>query len=101
MKNKRKPCFRSSKLTFLLEEYLSGNSKTIVIGTISPNKCHLSDTKNTLRFLQTVASVHVGRPKATIIVNNQAVTQENIPDFPEYNEEEENLEQVENVLFST
>lgn len=48
LKNNQPTSCRSSKLTFLLEEYLRGNSKTIVIGTVSPEINHFLDTKNTL-----------------------------------------------------
>ena len=72
LKKKQNPTFRASKLTYLLEEYLRGNSKTIVIGNISPNRCHLADTRNTLRVLShTVAKIEADTPKATQIINGK------------------------------
>ncbi|EER18883.1 Kinesin-II 95 kDa subunit, putative [Perkinsus marinus ATCC 50983] len=42
--------FRNSKLTFLLKDSLSGNSKTFMIACISPALTELSETVSTLRF---------------------------------------------------
>uniref|UniRef100_A0A0G4HZ66 Kinesin motor domain-containing protein n=1 Tax=Chromera velia CCMP2878 TaxID=1169474 RepID=A0A0G4HZ66_9ALVE len=49
--------FRSSKLTFLLKDSLSGNSKTSMLATISPAESQLSETVSTLRFAQSVKSI--------------------------------------------
>lgn len=42
--------YRDSKLTFLLQDSLGGNSKTILISTISPAESCVSETINTLKF---------------------------------------------------
>ena len=42
--------YRDSKLTFLLQDSLGGNSKTILISTISPAESSISETINTLKF---------------------------------------------------
>mmetsp|Transcript_127155 Transcript_127155/g.317552 ORF Transcript_127155/g.317552 Transcript_127155/m.317552 type:complete len:890 (-) Transcript_127155:390-3059(-) len=49
--------FRNSKLTHLLQESLSGNSKTVMVAAISPAKSNLDETLSTLRFAQTCKSV--------------------------------------------
>ena len=74
LKHKTAYSFRSSKLTFLLEEYLKGGAKTIVIGNMSPSANHMRDAKSTLEFLQnTVAKVVVGVPEATKFINGERV----------------------------
>jgi hypothetical protein len=42
--------YRDSVLTWLLKESLGGNSRTSMIATISPAKCHLEETLSTLRY---------------------------------------------------
>jgi hypothetical protein len=49
--------FRNSKLTFLLSDSLSGNSKTVMIAAISPAADNAEETLNTLRFAQSVKKV--------------------------------------------
>jgi len=47
---KRKPPFRDSKLTRLLQDCLGGNSRTIMIACCSPADFNLEETINTLRY---------------------------------------------------
>lgn len=42
--------YRDSKLTYLLQDSLGGNSKTILIATINPSLSCMSETLNTLKF---------------------------------------------------
>jgi hypothetical protein len=42
--------YRDSKLTYLLQDSLGGNSKTILIATLSPSINFISETINTLKF---------------------------------------------------
>lgn len=42
--------YRDSKLTFLLQDSLGGNSKTVIIATASPSVLSYSETVNTLKF---------------------------------------------------
>ncbi|CAJ1381316.1 unnamed protein product [Effrenium voratum] len=49
--------FRASKLTFLLRESLAGNSKTFMVGAISPASCSADETVSTLRFASSVKRV--------------------------------------------
>ncbi|GLT63701.1 hypothetical protein SLA2020_362450 [Shorea laevis] len=44
--------YRDSKLTFLLQDSLGGNSKTMIIANVSPSVCCGTETLNTLRFAQ-------------------------------------------------
>ncbi|PSR95444.1 Kinesin-like protein [Actinidia chinensis var. chinensis] len=44
--------YRDSKLTFLLQDSLGGNSKTIIIANISPSSCCALETLSTLKFAQ-------------------------------------------------
>lgn len=57
--------FRNSKLTHLLQESLSGNSKTVMVAAISPAKSNLEETVGTLRFAQTCKKIQ------TRVVKNQ------------------------------
>ncbi|KAF4673896.1 hypothetical protein FOL46_006304 [Perkinsus olseni] len=58
--------FRNSKLTFLLKDSLSGNSKTFMIAAISPSASEVFETVSTLRFATSVKKVQ------TSAVQNQA-----------------------------
>mmetsp|Transcript_32984 Transcript_32984/g.79772 ORF Transcript_32984/g.79772 Transcript_32984/m.79772 type:complete len:774 (-) Transcript_32984:283-2604(-) len=49
-KFKRKPPFRDSKLTRLLQDSLGGNSRTIMIACSSPADFNTEETVNTLRY---------------------------------------------------
>ena len=49
-KFKRKPPFRDSKLSRLLQDSLGGNSRTIMIACCSPADFNLEETVNTLRY---------------------------------------------------
>ncbi|KAH7653207.1 Plus-end-directed kinesin ATPase protein [Dioscorea alata] len=44
--------YRDSKLTFLLQDSLGGNSKTTIIANISPSNCCGLETLSTLKFAQ-------------------------------------------------
>lgn len=53
MKKSKKICFipyRDSTLTWLLKDSLGGNSKTIMVATISPANVNYAETLNTLRY---------------------------------------------------
>lgn len=43
--------YRDSKLTLLLKESLSGNSNTVIIGTISSDISNINETISTLNFV--------------------------------------------------
>eukprot|EP00055_Hartaetosiga_balthica_P016969 m.110340 g.110340 ORF g.110340 m.110340 type:complete len:1457 (+) comp9219_c0_seq15:71-4441(+) len=46
----KRPSYRSSKLTRLLESSIGGNSKTVMLATISPSNTHNTETLSTLRY---------------------------------------------------
>nr|KYP43610.1 Kinesin-like protein KIF15 [Cajanus cajan] len=58
--------YRDSKLTFLLQDSLGGNSKTIIIANISPSICCSLETLSTLKFAQ----------RAKFIKNNAIVNED-------------------------
>ncbi|OLP89241.1 Kinesin-like protein KIF1A [Symbiodinium microadriaticum] len=51
--------FRNSKLTLLLSNALAGNSKTCLLGTLSPAAVNLDESYVTLNFASTVKSIKV------------------------------------------
>ncbi|TKY48715.1 Phragmoplast orienting kinesin 2 [Spatholobus suberectus] len=58
--------YRDSKLTFLLQDSLGGNSKTIIIANTSPSICCSLETLSTLKFAQ----------RAKFIKNNAIVNED-------------------------
>lgn len=49
--------YRDSTLTFLLKESLGGNSKTLMIATLSPVQLHASESLSTLRYADRAKSI--------------------------------------------
>ena len=49
--------FRNSKLTLILQEALSGNSKTFMVGCVSPANSAYEENHVTLRFAATVKNI--------------------------------------------
>lgn len=49
--------FRDSKLTYALQDSLSGNSKTIMMTAISPSLFNYDETLSTLRFAESVKKI--------------------------------------------
>lgn len=58
--------YRDSRLTFLLQDSLGGNSKTTIIANVSPSTCSASETLSTLKFAQ----------RAKLIQNNAKVNED-------------------------
>ncbi|VFQ83990.1 unnamed protein product [Cuscuta campestris] len=58
--------YRDSRLTFLLQDSLGGNSKTTIIANISPSSCSANETLSTLKFAQ----------RAKLIQNNAKVNED-------------------------
>ncbi|XP_056022317.1 uncharacterized protein LOC125649680 isoform X7 [Ostrea edulis] len=54
--------YRDSVLTWLLKDSLGGNSKTIMIATITPANIYYSETISTLRYAQRAKSI-INKPK--------------------------------------
>ncbi|XP_022947427.1 kinesin-like protein KIN-12D [Cucurbita moschata] len=62
--------YRDSRLTFLLQDSLGGNSKTMIIANVSPSICCAAETLNTLKFAQ----------RAKLIQNNAIVNEDSTGD---------------------
>ncbi|KAL1202656.1 Kinesin-like protein KIN-12C [Cardamine amara subsp. amara] len=58
--------YRDSRLTFLLQDSLGGNSKTMIIANVSPSLCSTNETLSTLKFAQ----------RAKLIQNNATVNED-------------------------
>ncbi|KAB2602968.1 phragmoplast orienting kinesin 2-like [Pyrus ussuriensis x Pyrus communis] len=58
--------YRDSRLTFLLQDSLGGNSKTMIIANVSPSICCAAETLSTLKFAQ----------RAKLIQNNAVVNED-------------------------
>ncbi|CAJ1958360.1 unnamed protein product [Cylindrotheca closterium] len=56
-KYKRKPPYRDSKLTRLLQDSLGGNSRTIMLACVSPADFNLDETVNTLRYATSARNI--------------------------------------------
>eukprot|EP00928_Gymnodinium_smaydae_P094536 TRINITY_DN7955_c0_g1_i1.p1 TRINITY_DN7955_c0_g1~~TRINITY_DN7955_c0_g1_i1.p1 ORF type:complete len:1153 (-),score=282.32 TRINITY_DN7955_c0_g1_i1:10-3468(-) len=68
-KNTSRPPFRDSKLTYILKESLSGNSKTVMMAAISPSVADYEETVSTLRFAQSVKKVQLRASVNAVDVN--------------------------------
>ncbi|CAA3022560.1 kinesin KIN-12D [Olea europaea subsp. europaea] len=62
--------YRDSRLTFLLQDSLGGNSKTMMIANVSPSICCAAETLNTLKFAQ----------RAKLIQNNAVINEDSSKD---------------------
>nr|GEU36893.1 kinesin-like protein KIN-12D [Tanacetum cinerariifolium] len=58
--------YRDSRLTFLLQDSLGGNSKTMIIANVSPSMSSAIETLNTLKFAQ----------RAKLIQNNAVINED-------------------------
>jgi len=62
--------FRDSKLTFLLKDSLSGNTRTQVLVALSPSSTSYEESLSTLRFAQSVKKIRT-RAVADLVYSNQ------------------------------
>jgi len=65
--------FRNSKLTLLLYNALNGNSKTAMIGTLSPAVANFEESLSTLKFASTVKNIMLEAKQATEIDKDSLV----------------------------
>ncbi|XP_020889083.1 kinesin-like protein KIN-12C isoform X3 [Arabidopsis lyrata subsp. lyrata] len=73
--------YRDSRLTFLLQDSLGGNSKTMIIANVSPSLCSTNETLSTLKFAQ----------RAKLIQNNAKVNEDASGDVTALQQEIRNL----------
>ena len=62
--------YRSSKLTYLLEESLGGNSHTVMLAACSPSSRSYFETSSTLQYAVRAKNI-VTNPKANYDISNE------------------------------
>uniref|UniRef100_A0A8C4ZGZ0 Kinesin-like protein n=1 Tax=Gadus morhua TaxID=8049 RepID=A0A8C4ZGZ0_GADMO len=66
--------FRNSRLTYLLQDSLSGDSKTLMMVQVSPLVSNMSESVCSLKFAQRVRSVELGSASAFKRVENSSTS---------------------------
>ena len=80
--------YRDSKLTFLLKDSLGGNSKTLIIGNISPSYSCYGETLSTLRFAE----------RAKLVKNKAIINEDTMGTISELKNE---VKRLKNILKNT
>ncbi|EGR30739.1 kinesin motor domain protein [Ichthyophthirius multifiliis] len=68
--------FRESKLTRILQDSLTGNCKTIVIGNISPSLINIEETISTLKFVDRAKNIIMKVKPNQLNTSNQIIVQQ-------------------------
>ena len=87
-------CYRDSKLTRFLQPSLSGNSKTIIICTISSGSNNYSETLNTLLFASRAKNIKTNTKVNEIVDDKDKI-------FIENNELRNRIKRLEEKLFTS
>ncbi|BFZ13133.1 hypothetical protein BsWGS_16172 [Bradybaena similaris] len=66
--------YRNSKLTYLLQDSLGGDSKTLMIVQVSPVQKNVNETVCALQFGQRVRSIELGTPSKNVDLNKSTPT---------------------------
>ena len=65
--------FRASKLTFLLKDSLSGNSRTWMVANVSPGLTEAEETLATLRFASSVKNLKISAVKNSVCLSQTQI----------------------------
>ena len=64
--------YRNSTLTYLLQDSLDKNSKTLMFVQVSPNRTDSSETVCSLKFAERVRKVELGKAEKNVKPNRKA-----------------------------
>jgi len=62
--------YRDSKLTYLLQDSLGGNSRTMMVVTVCPTNITFDETQHALQFATRVRRIHIGSAKKNVTSKN-------------------------------
>jgi len=62
--------YRDSKLTYLLQDSLGGNSRTMMVVTVCPTSITFDETQHALQFATRVRRIHIGSAKRNVTSKN-------------------------------
>jgi len=62
--------YRDSKLTYLLQDSLGGNSRTMMVVTVCPTSITFDETQHALQFATRVRRIHIGSAKKNVTSKN-------------------------------
>lgn len=62
--------YRDSKLTYLLQDSLGGNSRTMMVVTVCPTSVTFDETQHALQFATRVRRIHIGSAKKNVTSKN-------------------------------
>jgi len=62
--------YRDSKLTYLLQDSLGGNSRTMMVVTVCPTSTTFDETQHALQFATRVRRIHIGSAKKNVTSKN-------------------------------